>query len=585
MWKCLFFLPCILFGQMESLLSQADAISQKYSLVMAKTTPPALSPEPCQAIKRASIWFTLDLSKITAPAFVTLNSKRLWDILGEMGVQGVHLEGLKQGGAFRSGIAIDPKWGEGWEELSSLLAKKEIALVGDSFGNATGLSLDFAMGLKNVDGYRGLYHLVEIEKRDWPCLPCTPKGFANVPWLTLQNLHKKGYVPEQFAPYVKESDWNATGQIQCADGKVRRWIYLKENKEDPVINWLGSSFAGCRIATSDLLDSVYNLGQKIIQIDGKIEKGASEMLTLEVRKLGGFSVLKTNEGLACWKRAKTDLIIDHLTRPALLHALIAQDAEVLKLMYRLFLESNIQTERLVHTLQPYSHFSCDYAIFAENAQQKFQYYEEILTGDALKNRLLREDAATIGGPDPVTWPSICQKRVGGSEKGLMEAHLLLALFYAMQPGVFSFSVSDLLGLTMNETANPMIPNEHSLYGSLSSQTKNSCSFANRLKQILMTRMSSNIESAKLFDVPDTKQKGLLILLYKLKGSFLTQMLAVNFSSTPVRQTIDLPSLSQTSAINLMTGLCEKKALSATTFQLEVPPLAGKVILFQPKYVD
>jgi hypothetical protein len=570
---------------MDSLLSQADAISQKYSLEIAKTAPPTFSPNPCQALKRASIWFTLDLSKITAPAFDTLNSKRLWDILSEMGVQGVHLENLKQGGAFRNGIAIDPKWGSGWEEISSLLDKKELVLIGDSFGNATGLSLDFAMSLKNVEGYRGLYHLVEIEKRDWPLLPCTPKGFANVPWLALQTLHKKGYVPEQFAPYVKESSWNATGQIQCVDGKVRRWIYLKENKEDPVINWLGSSFAGCRIATSDLLDSVKNLGQKIIQINGEIERGASEMLTLEVRKVGGFSVLKTNGGLGHWQKAKTDLIIDHLTRPALLHALIAQDAEVLKLMYRLFLEENIPNERLVHILQPYSHFSCDYAIFAENAKKKFQYYEEILTGDALKNRLLKEDAATIAGPDPVTWPSLCQKRVGSSDKALMDVHLLLALFYAMQPGVFSFSVSDLLGLTADEIINPMVPNENSLYGSLPSQMKNSCSFANRLKEILMTRMSCNIESAELFDVPDTNQKGLLILLYRLKGSFMTQMLAVNFSSATVRQTIDLPALSQTSAINLMTGLCEKKALNATAFQLELPPLSGKVILFQSKYLD
>lgn len=585
MWKCLFFIPCLLFGQGESLLSQANAISQKYSLEVAKATPPTLAPQPLQALKSASIWFTIDLAKIAAPAFETLNSKKLWDILREMGVQGVHLLGLKQGGLFRTGISIDLKWGEGWEEIFSFLEKKEMILVGDSFGNATGLSLDFAMSLKNIDGYRGLYHLVEIEKRDWPSLPCAPKGFANVPWLTLQKLHKKGYVPEQFAPYVKESNWNATAEIQCADGKVRRWIYLKENKEDPVINWLGASFAGCRIAASDILDSMNNLGQKIIQIDGQIEEGAKETLTLWTRKLGGFSVLKTDGGLAEWRKSETDLIVDNLTRPALLHALIAEDAEVLKLMYRLFLETNIQTERLVHTLQPYSHFNCDYAIFSENSREKFQYYEEILTGDALKNRLLRQDAATIEGPDPVTWPSLCQKRVGDSERNLMQAHLLLALFYAMQPGVFSFSVSDLLGLTVDETVNPMVPNEHSLYGSLPSQMKNSCSFAHKLKQILMTRISSNIESAELIEVPDTNQKGLLILLYRLKGSLMTQMLAVNFSSKSARQTIELPALSQTSAINLMTGLCEKKALNASIFQLEVPPLAGKVILFQPQYFD
>ncbi|MBX7067735.1 MAG: hypothetical protein K1X28_10970 [Parachlamydiales bacterium] len=579
MLKWLLFIPFAAFCGPSSMLAEADAIAQKYSLETAKALPPSPSPEPLGCLGAASVWFTIDLSMVEAPAFEHLAQAKLWDILREIGVQGVYLKGLKQGGEYRTGIAIDPKWGDGWDLLSQNLQKKGMTLIGDSLGKATGITPDFAMALKNTEGYRGLYHLVEIEPRDWPKLPNTGKLFANVPWLTLQTLHKKGYVPEQFAPYVKESSWNATGPIKCVDGKERRWIYLKENKEDPVINWLGPSFAGYRIAAGDLLDSIYNLGQKISVFDGD---AAQETLLLWTRKLGGYSVLETDGGICDWMESSADMLVDSFTRPALLHAMIAEDAEALKLIYRIILESGIESKRLVHELQPFDHFACDYS--AISSKKQFQYYEEILTGDALKNRLLKEDAAKLRGKDPVTWPTICMTRTANRDH-VFNAHLLLALFYAMQPGAFSFSVSDLLGLTSNEKANLLCPNEGSLYGSLTSQMKNSCSFASRLKQIIMARINSGIESAELTAVPSTNQKGLLILIHRMKGSLMTQLTAINFGSSEAKEILDLPGIRQTSAIDLMTGLAEKKPLDSSVFQLVLPPLSGKVILFQPKYFD
>lgn len=567
------------------MLSQADAITQKYNLEVARTPPPSLAPQASLCLNAASNWLSIDLSQIEAPAFETLASEFLWDGLREMGIQGVYLKNLKQGGEFRTAIGVDPEWGP-WNDLAIILQKKGIILIGDSIGKSTGLSTDFSLALKNVKEYPDLYHLIEIEKKDWELLPkSSQKLFVNVPWLTIQQLHKKGYVAENFDPYVKESSWNATGPIRCQDGKVRRWIYLKEKKEEPVINWLSPSFAGCRIAAADTLDSVYNLGQKIVQFDDAMNASAQESLTLLTRKLGGFSTLKTDGGICAWKMAQTDLITDTLTPAALLHAFIAEDAEVLKLIYRLLLDEGIDSKRLAHSLPSFNQYACDYALFLAEPKKRFQYYEENLTGDALRQKLLKEDLARIGGPDPVTWEKLCLAKWQNNRPQLMNIHLLLALFYAMQPGAFSLSISDLLGLTHLETINPLSPNENSLYGSLPSQMKNSCSFAMQLRKILSARMNSGIMNAELIEVPFTKQEGLLVLLYKLPKNQMLQMLAINFSQKPASHVFEMPSIRQTSAIDLMSGLAEKKLLDSSTFQLNLPPLSGKVILFQTKYYD
>src|SRR3990167_935102 len=176
MWKFpLFLLPFSLLAQTElepeAMLYQAEWIAKKYNFEVAKAPPPLLSPQPQSCLDTASVWFSIDLKEIADPAFHTLNDEGLWNFLKEVGIQGVYLKGLKRGGAFRTGIGLDPKWGNDWNDLAVTLQKKGVALIGDSLGNSTGLSADFWLALKNYGDYPGLYHLVEIEKRDWKSLP------------------------------------------------------------------------------------------------------------------------------------------------------------------------------------------------------------------------------------------------------------------------------------------------------------------------------------------------------------------------------------------------------------------------------
>jgi hypothetical protein len=563
------------------MLSQAEDLTGRFCAEIAKAPPPLKAPQPQSCLDAASIWFSIDLQEVAAPAFETLAQEELWDMLRTVGVEGIYLKGMKTGGEFRTAIGLDPKWGNGWDELGSMLQKKGLALIGDTMGNSTGLGADFFAALKNKE--RGLYHLIEIEKRDWKLLPETgpSTSFANVPWLTLQELQKKGYVPEQFTPYVKESAWNATGKVCCDDGVVRRWIYLQSNGTDPALDWLNGSFAACRIAAGDLIDSVFCVGQKIVKIDAKIQDSAKETLALWIRKLGSFSVLETAGGIDELKKSSTDLMCDIATRPALLHAIIAEDAEALRLMYQLFLDEGIEMKRLVHTLQPFDQFVCDWSELATHPRRRFPYYEEVLTGDALRNRLLKEDLLRLGGPPNGTWPALCM-RAFGQRADITKVHLLLALFYAMQPGVFSFSASDLLGTLKEQPLNLTGPNEGTIYPSLPAQMQNGQSFAMQLRNILSARKESGIESGELVSIPRTKDKGLLILVFRLRNG-MTQLSALNFGSAPVQQTIDLPSIRQTTAIDLISGQSMAKPLDSSQIRLDLPPLSGKMIRFQTKY--
>lgn len=574
------------------MLHQADGISKKYTLEVAKAPPPSLSPQPQGCLNTASVWFTIDLEEIAVPAFQTLNCDLLWEHLREIGVQGVYLKGLKRGGAQRTGIELDPKWGSDWDSLAMTLQKKGIALIGETVGSSTGLSADFWLALQNVGDYPGLYHLIEIEKQDWKLLPMAvaPQLYANIPWLTLQQLHNKGYVPEQFAPFIKESKWNATAPLPCADGKVRRWIYLKDHEADPVIDWLGASFAGSRIAAADTLDSIYTLGQKVIRVDARIHSHAKDTLSLWARKLGSFTVQEGRGDIDELSLAPTDMMADTLTRPALLHALIAEDAESLKLMYRLFLHKEIETKRLVHMLQPFDAFTCDWAEFLLHPKKKFRYYEELLTGEALRARLLKQDMLKCGDNPLSTWPSYCMTALGiknfeEQRENVTDTHLLLAFFYALQPGAFSFSASDLLGTVAKQTIHLMGPNDNTLYASLPGQFKNRKSFARGLQKILSVRRDNGIESAELIAVPNTTQSGLLILVHRLQTSGMIYLLAVNFSRSAVQQILEMPNIRQTTAIDLMTSLKENKPLESATICLDLPPLTGKIILFQTKYCD
>lgn len=578
MMRCwILFIPWIVFAASQTMLSQAEEIAQLYSKEIAKEPPPALFPMPTAALILSSTWLNFSDAAM-------LSQDETWKLLKEIGIDGVQISNIRKEGE----IGLSSKWAKVWNQIVNHSQYQRISLVGDLIGNATIAGKDFFEALQNVNDYPNLYHLIEIDPADWNLLPSVAQNSfeTNIPWLTLQTLHKKGYVPKNFTPYVKESDWNATDKILGKDGKTRRWIYLKEGNNHPVLAWLSPSFTAYRLAAGDAIHLIKELGMQFVQIDGNIPQMAQEMLSLWVRKIGGYSALKADGTIESMKNGSTDLIYDASTRPALLHALITQDAEALRVIYRLILDNKIETNRLIHALQPFDAYACDWVELMHAPKKKFRYYEEQLTGEVLKNRLMKEDVQRLGAVDkiaPSTWVDHCARalNIKDFEKHRAEisnAHLLLAFTYAMQSGVFSISYDDMVGTL------PGSPSTN-LYSDIPSQLTNKNSFTSKLKSILQARIESNIARGELIEVIQSPNPGTLLLLYRLPQNRFMYLLAINFARKETVESIEKATLSQTNAIDLISKLAEEKIFSSASFSFTLPPLSGRAFYFQPKYYD
>ena len=590
-----------------SMLSDAESIEKKYEITLAKSPPPSLLPQTEELLNSASVWFSIDLDTLSVPkntsALEMLTQDAFWDTLLDIGIQGLYLENLKMGGSFQTALSIDPKWGsKAWPKLTMAAQKRNIVLIGDSIGPATGVGPDFELALKKVGDYPSLYHLIEVDPSDWKWLPSLPigAGVTNVPWLTLQELYKKGYIPEKSHPYIKQSDWNVTGKITGLDGVVRRWLYLKQNQNDPVLSWLSPSFVANRIASGDTLYRIYNLNQKISCIDASLPHIAKEIQALMTRKIGGFTVQKNSQTLQDLKTSCCDASMDTLTRSALLHALITEDSQILRFIYRLFLEEKIPSMNLVHVLQPFDQFACEWTEFAMNPKKTYSYFEEQITGELLKQKLLKEDLLRLNSSREKTlplstWAGYCAlapsvmgiKDFEKKKDEIQKVHELLAFTYSMQPGIFSLSAADILGALPEHAQNLdlMGPNPETLYPALCYQLQNPHSFASSLRKILSIRQSSQIARGELIAVAPVNNRSSLLLIHRLPKSRFIQLLAVNFGRETVQEQIEMADIQQTTAIDLMSSLTQEKVFSSGLFTFQLPPLSGKVFLFQPKYFD
>lgn len=586
----------------QSMLYQAGEITRRFSSASAKASPPSLSPQTDPLLQLASNWFTIDLSKMRVEKespLSRLGKEEIWNHLAEIGIKAVELKGLKEENGALTNLKINPKWGSDAEyvKLADAALKRGIQLIGASVGNATGKGADFALALKNYADYPGLYSLVEIAPKDWPTLPkVEPNEFSvNIPWLILQTLHKMGYVPKDYVTYLKESQWNATEPIAGVDGKSRRWIYLRDASGNPRLDWLRPSYASERLAAGDALQNIYRFGQKIIELGQKLPENARADISLAVRKMGGFSAAHVQGGVASFSEQTADLLYDHITPMAAFHALVAEDAEALRLMYRLMLDQNIQPKSMIHALQPFSAASCDWAEFLAYPRKKYKYYEQEMTGEVLRRQLLQEDIFHMTGQPTgdqlnlSTWAGACDsalsfENIDRRRKVATLMHTLIAKLFAWQPGVFCLSSADLMG-TISETGSIdlMGHNPRALYPCLSSQMKSSESFAMQLKAILAPRRDYNLERAELIDVPKVKNRSLLILRYRLPTNGFSALLAVNFGRDAALETLDSYEYAETTAVNLFNKLAEEKYFDSSLFELKVDPISAKLILFQPTY--
>ena len=668
----------------ESMLQEAVRQATQYSGQGHMWRNPFARPRPRAAVKKASVWFAAyPISLITREGETILGhlgSDDLWSAFEEIGIEGLHTGPMKRAGGLdgwketpsidghfdRISNQIDPVFGseQDFRRMAYVAAAHNGIIIDDIVPGHTGKGADFRLAEMNYGEYPGIYHMVQIEPKDWQLLPAVPAGkdSVNLSHQAEAELKKAGYIIGKlprvifYEPGVKETNWSVTRPIKGADGISRRWVYLHYFKEgQPSINWLDPSFAGMKLVIGDALHSLGLLGSSALRLDANgflgIERGsedepawseahplseaANHLIASTVRKLGGFTFQELNlsiDDIKTMSDGGADLSYDFVNRPAYHHALAVGDTEFLRLTLRTALQMGVDAASLVHALQNHDELTYELVHFwTLHKDDVYQYKGEEITGEQLRQRIRRELKLALTAPQaPYNQPftdngiacttvsvitaalgiSDTSKLTGEQIEKIRQAHLLLAMFNAWQPGVFALSgwdlvgaltldtkqvkrlmadgdtrwinrgAYDLLGAGTDKSAGDM-PKATVLYGPLPGQLADKQSFARRLQGILALRKRYGIAVARQLDVPDVSNKAMLVMVHKLAGNDL-QVTALNFSHETIEGTINSEHLPPgAEVIDMVNEEFRQKVDELHSFSVVLEPFAGKSFLVRP----
>lgn len=569
------------------------------------------------------------------------------------------------GGFDRISLSVDPLFGtdEQYVNMVKTAGKNGAIIAGDIVPGHTGKGPDFRLALMKYKDYPGIFHIIEIKKEDWGLLPDMPgdSDTKNLSPDTVKKLKDKGYIVGKLRrvifeePGVKDTNWSATGIVKGVDGVDRRWVYLHYFKEgQPTLNWLDPSFAANRMITGDILKSVDVLGAKVIRLDangflgvepveGKLEAWSeghplsvvsTTQIAMMIRKMGGFSFEELNlalEDLGEFTRYGPDLSYDFVTRPAFYHAVLMQDGEFLRMMHRLMKKFDIKPVSLIHALQNHDEITHELVHFADHPDEKFMFYGQLVTGSEIRDRILREAKSNAAGEKAsynklsgnglcTTSAGYCAAAVGvkninnitaDEKEKIKKTHLLLAMYNAMQPGVFALSGWDMVGALPlpEESIKPLLadgdyrwvnrgaydlmgfnpkaekseaglPRAKCLYGTIPEQLKNPDSFASHLKKMLEIRKEYKIFLSEQLSVLDVKNTQVVLMVHRLPDNKGIEVTALNFGQKAVVENARIKETAGLEGLNLLNEKSEGKASADGIFQFNFEPLEGKVLLFR-----
>jgi trehalose synthase len=569
----------------------------------------------------------------------------------------------------RISTQIDEVFGTEMEfrRLCQIAATHGGAVIDDIVPGHTGKGADFRLAEMNVGDYPGIYHMVEIRADDWHLLPQVPPGkdSVNLDHAAEERLERAGYIVGRLQrvifhdPGIKETNWSATAPVTGTDGVQRRWVYLHYFKDgQPSINWLDPTFAGMRLVIGDALHSLSELGAVGLRLDANgflgVEKSAedgapgwseghplseavNQLIASMVRKVGGFTFQELNLAIEDIKQTSergADLSYDFVNRPAYAHAVATGDTEFLRLMLNAALRHGLQPVRLVHALQNHDEMTYELRHFAAaHRDDVFRFRGCELTGGELATTIRLELIDRLTGPAAPynatfttngiasTTATIVAAALGytdltnlsqGQIEKIKQAHLLLAMFNALQPGVFAVSGWDLCGmLTLEPSKIPSLlesgdtrwinrsaydlmdyqpnateslsnmPRGKSLYGSLPEQLADATSFVSLLKDILALRSRYSIATSAQVEVPDVSNNAVLVMIHLLQTK-LIQVTVLNFSNHTVSDVVRSEYLTTGAAvIDMSTDRVIAEVDHEHTFVVSLEPHHGKSLLIVP----
>jgi trehalose synthase len=546
------------------------------------------------------------------------------------GIDGWQMTPSIDGHFDRISTRIDSQFGteEEFRALCDVAQKYSGSIIDDIVPGHTGKGADFRLAEMAYEDYPGIYHMVEIPEEDWALLPPVEDGCdsVNLNADIEAALSEKGYIIGAlqrvlfYSTGIKETNWSATREVLGVDGRTRRWVYLHYFKDgQPSINWLDPTFAGMRLIIGDAIHSLGDLGSSALRLDANgflgIEKShenqpawseghplsqaANHLIAGMARKVGGFTFQELNltiEDIRDMGHTGADLSYDFITRPAAQHSVVTGNTEFLRLTLRAARELGVEPVGLVHGLQNHDELTYELVHWAAlHANDLYPFRGQQRKGEDIAETIRRELTAGITGQAAdynqvfttngiaCTSASLIAAALGHTTmddiedkavESIRNAHLLLAMFNAWQPGVFALSGWDLVGalpLTM-EQAEPLlgdgdvrwlhrgahdllnvapeamestagIPRARSLYGSIDEQLQDPHSFVSHLQQILKVRTAHYMPYATQLDIPEVAHPGMLVMVHRLDGGWISeedsdlQLTVLNFTNQPIEGTV------------------------------------------------
>ena len=665
----------------ESMLEDAKAFATQFSGQGSMWQNPFANPDPRAAIEKASVWFTAyPISMITKPgtSFLgTLGDEELWAAFEEIGIDGLHTGPVKKGGGLvgwdptpsvdghfdRISTQIDEAFGteEEFRSMCDVAAGHLGMVIDDIVPGHTGKGADFRLAEMKIGDYPGIYHMVEIDPKDWHLLPEVSKGDSvNLDLEAEDQLAKHGYIIGRmqrvifYEPGVKDTNWSATPPVLGPDGVERRWVYLHYFKEgQPSINWLDPSFAGMRLVIGDALHSLGDLGSGALRLDANgflgveksaedspawseghpLSEAANQLIASMVRKVGGFTFQELNltiDDIQSSAARGADLSYDFINRPAYHHAIATGDTEFVRLTLNLARTYRVEPASLVHALQNHDELTYELVHFETlHARDTFTFHGQPLTGHELAVTVRRDLLDHLTGDAAPYNATFTQNGIASTTATIIaaalgmrsisaltseqidkikQAHLLLAMFNALQPGVFALSGWDLCGMLTLERRQvsrlladgdtrwihraaydlmdyrphaheslSKMPRGISLYGSLPEQLRDSSSFARRLAEILAIRKRYGIASSVQLDVPQVSNKAMLVMVHQLSDA--EQVTVLNFSAQLVSGSVQSEYLVPGSVlVDMFTDQEIGEIDDLHTFPITLGPHEGKSLL-------
>jgi trehalose synthase len=674
----------------QSMLADANEISQQFSGQGSMWQNPYATPNPRGAVETASVWFTAyPLSLITRPdeSFLkAMADEKMWEAFAKIGIEAVHTGPVKRAGGIsgwtmtpsvdghfdRISTEIDPAFGTE-EEFRAMCGTANWyggTIIDDIVPGHTGKGADFRLAEMKYADYPGIYHIVEIDPRDWDHLPDVPHhaDSVNIDQDTEEWLDKAGYIIGRlqrvifYAEGIKETNWSVTRPVVGTDGVERRWVYLHYFKDgQPSINWLDPSFAGMRLVIGDALHSLADLGTGGLRLDANgflgaektaaedstawseghpLSEAANHLIASMVRKVGGFTFQELNltiDDIREIGEVGADLSYDFINRPAYHHALATADTEFLRLTLRTTLELGVDPASLVHALQNHDELTYELVHWSTGHRDDvYTYKGEEMTGEELGASVRADLIEKLTGSDApynlvfttngiaCTTATVIAATLGITDLDAIDdidhirrVHLLLAMFNALQPGVFALSGWDLCGMLTLPAAdvadllrggdtrwihraahdlmgvNPEVtksmagmPRGRSLYGSIPEQLGDDTSFARQLRAILRVRAHYGIATSQQIDIPDVSHRGMLVMVHQLDDPNLFQLTVLNFANEQVTGTVRSKKLPPGARVSdMFTGEEVGVVDDLNSFAIELPPHHGASLLVEQQAHD